>query len=272
MLLGPRQGGKSTLCQSLQPCLQINLADEETFLSYSKDPGRLKREILALPSSSQAQGVIFLDEIQRIQSLLNTIQTFVETYLREEIRQEALVKDIGSFARFLDFTAVVSGQWIHYSKLAQDTEVPKETVRHFFTLLEDTLLAFRLPSFQPPSKKPSRRVTQRDKIFLFDVGIRNALRKRWKLSSYRSEAEVEVDCVLEREHDFLLLEIKSGKIAYPQDARSLDLLEESLKKEALKKTVQKRLIYSGTSRQRFEKGTLALPYQDFFQELLDSNL
>ncbi|MEK7858043.1 MAG: hypothetical protein AAB320_02785, partial [Elusimicrobiota bacterium] len=44
LLLGPRQVGKSTLCRSLGPKYILNLADEGAFLSYSKDPGRLRRE------------------------------------------------------------------------------------------------------------------------------------------------------------------------------------------------------------------------------------
>ena len=74
LLLGPRQVGKSTLCQTLQPDLAINLADEETFLLYAKDPARLKREVLALKRS----GIVLIDEVQRIPSLLNTVQALLD--------------------------------------------------------------------------------------------------------------------------------------------------------------------------------------------------
>lgn len=72
LLLGPRQTGKSTLIRSLKPDLEINLADEETFYNYSSDPARIKREILRKKR-------IFIDEIQRLPSLLNTLQVIMDT-------------------------------------------------------------------------------------------------------------------------------------------------------------------------------------------------
>lgn len=71
LLLGPRQTGKSTLIRGLQPELEINLADEETFFAYSSDPGRLKKEI-------RGAKTIFVDEVQRLPGLLNTIQTILD--------------------------------------------------------------------------------------------------------------------------------------------------------------------------------------------------
>lgn len=71
LLLGPRQTGKSTLIRSLNPDFEINLADEETFYSYSSDPGRIKREILSKKK-------VFIDEIQRLPSLLNTLQVIMD--------------------------------------------------------------------------------------------------------------------------------------------------------------------------------------------------
>jgi hypothetical protein len=75
--------------------------------------------------------------------------TYTDVYLREEIRASAEVRDIGSYACFLDVAATMSGRWLNYSKLASDTEIPKETIRRYVSLLEDTLLVFRLPAFVP---------------------------------------------------------------------------------------------------------------------------
>src|SRR5262245_37666798 len=73
IILGPRQVGKSTLIQSLKPDLEINLVDEVSFLNYSSRPERFKQEI----EDSGARR-IFIDEIQRLPSLLNTIQVLVD--------------------------------------------------------------------------------------------------------------------------------------------------------------------------------------------------
>lgn len=71
LLLGPRQTGKSTLIRSLSPQLEINLADEETYVDFLRDPGLLKRRI-------RGASTVFIDEIQRIPSLLNTVQYILD--------------------------------------------------------------------------------------------------------------------------------------------------------------------------------------------------
>ena len=95
--------------------------------------------------------------------------TYGEVY-REEIQAEAATRNLGGYARFLDTIALASGQWLNYSKLSSDVEVPKETVRRFVQLLDDTLLAHRLPPFRP-ARSTSRRLVQRERVLLFDVGV-----------------------------------------------------------------------------------------------------
>ncbi len=368
LLLGPRQVGKSTLCRLLNPLRIIDLADEELFLAHAKDAGRIKRELAA----AKPPGLIVIDEIQRLPSMLNTIQslvddpsnafrfvltgssarklkrgganllpgriileymdpftyaevkgvfdlsralqvgmlpgiylggeeslatldTYAEVYLREEIRLEALARNLGDYARFLDTAAVLSGQWLNYSKISSDTEIPKETIRRYVSLLEDTLLMFRLPAFAP-RRKISRRLAQRDKFLLFDVGVRNALlgihrrpitadqrgsvfeqwlilqlnylnralRKGWRLSCYRTEGGAEVDLVIEREDDLLGIEIKSGRTVSRADTRGLASLAETVGRyKALKKWV----IYTGDRRQLLENGVCVLPYLEALEEL-----
>src|SRR5881409_393801 len=80
---------------------------------------------------------------------VEVLGTYGEVYLREEIQAEAATRNLGGYGRFLDTIALASGQWINYSKLSSDVEVPKETVRRFVQLLDDTLLAHRLPPFRP---------------------------------------------------------------------------------------------------------------------------
>ena len=75
LLLGPRQVGKSTLCTSMNPDLTINLADEETFRHHLTDPGLLKRIVQGMDRDAN---IVLVDEIQRIPTLLNTIQSLVD--------------------------------------------------------------------------------------------------------------------------------------------------------------------------------------------------
>jgi predicted AAA+ superfamily ATPase len=73
LLLGPRQTGKSTLVQSLEPELNINLAVEKTYIEFLRNPGELEQRIQRLQPKS-----VFIDEVQRIPSLLNTIQSIID--------------------------------------------------------------------------------------------------------------------------------------------------------------------------------------------------
>lgn len=71
LLIGPRQTGKSTLINEIKPDLSINLSDEETYISFLRDPGLLKKRI-------RQEKTIFIDEVQKIPSLLNTVQTLID--------------------------------------------------------------------------------------------------------------------------------------------------------------------------------------------------
>lgn len=77
LLLGPRQTGKSTLVSSLKPALSINLAHEATYLEFARNPRELEERLAALPPAERQQ-TIFIDEVQRLPSLLNTIQTLLD--------------------------------------------------------------------------------------------------------------------------------------------------------------------------------------------------
>jgi uncharacterized protein len=73
LLLGPRQTGKSTLMLDQKPDLHINLADEVEFLNHSANPDEI-RSLLSLSGAD----VVFIDEVQRLPSMLNTIQSIVD--------------------------------------------------------------------------------------------------------------------------------------------------------------------------------------------------
>ena len=223
------------------------------------------------------------------------LETYVEVYLREEIRAEGLARDIGAYARFLDVVAMISGQWLNYSKLSSDTEIAKETIRRYLSVLEDTLLIFRVPSFQPVSNI-SRRVSQRDKIFLFDVGVRNAilglhkgklskdqvgpifeqwvvlqviylnraLRKGWKIFSYLSAGGAEVDCVIQTQAEIYGIEIKSGRNVTWRQSKGLNSLAEIVGK---KWPYRKIIVYTGQIVQKLQDGTEILPVETFLERL-----
>ena len=73
LLLGPRQVGKSTLIQTLKPDLSINLSDESTYIEFASNPDEIHQRL-----SGNSYNTVFIDEIQRLPSLLNTIQVILD--------------------------------------------------------------------------------------------------------------------------------------------------------------------------------------------------
>jgi predicted AAA+ superfamily ATPase len=106
------------------------------------------------------------------------LSAYVGSYLRDEIQAEAKIRNIGSFARFLEAAAFSNGEMVNYSNIATDCGVSAPTVKEYFQILEDTLTGRFLPSFQ---KKPKRRVILAPKFYYFDIGLTNFLLKRGKI-------------------------------------------------------------------------------------------
>lgn len=103
------------------------------------------------------------------------LRSYADTYLREEIQAEALVRDLGGFARLLDLAAASSGRILNLQALCRDAAVGYETVRRYVQILEDTLVAYRIPAW---SGSDRARLVSHSKLFLFDTGVRNALLRR----------------------------------------------------------------------------------------------
>ena len=100
------------------------------------------------------------------------LSSYVNSYLKEEIQQEGLVRNIGGFAQFLDVAAYQDGEVLNYSNIARECHLPKRTVQSYYEILEDTLIGFRL---LPWRKSIRKRLTAHPKFYLFDTGITNAL-------------------------------------------------------------------------------------------------
>lgn len=99
------------------------------------------------------------------------LTAYVETYLNEEIKYEGLVRNIGSFANFLEVATLTAGQIINMSGLARDAGISRDTVRGYFSVFEDTLLGHWLPAYKPRAKIKE---VSKPKFYWFDPGVLNA--------------------------------------------------------------------------------------------------
>jgi predicted AAA+ superfamily ATPase len=105
------------------------------------------------------------------------LRTYAETYLREEIQSEALVRNLGGFARFLEVAAAQCGDILNYSAIGRDAALATRTVQEYYQILEDTLIGYRL---DPWRKSPRARLVAHPRFYLFDTGVTNALNHRLK--------------------------------------------------------------------------------------------
>jgi predicted AAA+ superfamily ATPase len=104
---------------------------------------------------------------------VDILEAYVHTYLQQEIQQEAHVRDLASYDRFLEVAAIMNGQVVNSSGLARDAGVARTTVTRFFSVLVDTLIGTWVPAWNPRLKV--KEVT-RPKFYFFDVGVVRALR------------------------------------------------------------------------------------------------
>ena len=215
------------------------------------------------------------------------LESYVSLYLQQEIKAEALTRNVQAFAEFLDVVALSNGQEINYERLASDCQVSVSTLKNYFQILEDTLVGFRISGYQKTKK---RKPTIRAKHYLFDLGVTNSLCKRQILSldgdavgpafehfiatelraylSYfndnrelcywRSTSQYEVDFVI---GDDIAVEVKSTKLGQEKHLTGLRALkEENLLSRYILVSMDERF-------RRTKDGIEIYPYADFLKDL-----
>jgi uncharacterized protein len=258
------------------------------------------------PFVPEELGVAFkLDEAMRWGSLplvlasedrADVLDAYVHMYLREEIQAEAIVRNLGGFARFLPVAALLHGQNLNVSSLARDAGVSRTTVQGYIEVLEDTLLAYRLPAFAPRLRV---REKKGPKLYWVDAGLvrgvkgnvgpvameeRGALFEGWVaglLRAYRDyrklfddwaywsgagSGSTEVDFVLRVGDRYVAVEAKA---AARLDGRALRGLRAFAALPGLARRV---VVYTGPARRRTEDGIDILPVAAFLEELESGEL
>lgn len=148
------------------------------------------------------------------QEKVETLKSYVSTYLQEEIQAEALVRRLDSFHRFLEAAAFCNGELINMSDVSREASVARKTVVEYYKILEDTLLGFFLPSWGHHLSR--KQLVEHGKFYFFDPGIVATLNKRLTAPLERANPlygrVFEHFCILEfmRVHDYKRTEHKVG--------------------------------------------------------------
>ena len=181
-----------------------------------------------------------------------TLTTYVEHYLEEEIRREALVRELGPFSVFLRLAAVESGRQVNVARLSQESGVPASTVKSYYQVLVDTFVGYWMTTYGARTRK---RLLTTPRFYFFDLGVRNAAAdltlpdrvpdelggallehlvaqeliaragyagRGHRVSFWRTSYGVEVDLVWETPREDVPIEVKWTARPRPVDARHLE--------------------------------------------------
>jgi predicted AAA+ superfamily ATPase len=223
---------------------------------------------------------------------IEELESYVSTYLREEIQAEALTRNIAAFARFLDVIALANGQEINYENLASDCAVSTSTLKNYVQILEDTLLGMKLPGY---TKTKKRKAISRAKHYLFDLGVTNILckrpeiklgselfgnafehfiilevrafnkyfRRRQTLSYWRSTSKQEVDLIV---GDDIAIEIKASTLVQDRHLRGIRCLKEE---NIFKRYI---VVSNDTTIRKTQDGVEILPWEEFLKDLWNEKI
>lgn len=217
---------------------------------------------------------------------------YIDVYLKEEIKEEALVRNLNAFQRFLEVAALTSGEMVNYNNIAQDCGVSATTVSAYFDILDDTLIGRRIPAY---TKSLKRRLVQAPRFYYFDVGIVNHLLHRKdlkrgtpeyghafehlivqeivahnhyrhseeRISYWRTYTGIEVDVVIGDAR--VAIEIKSSEEILPRHLKNLKIFGEEYHES-------RRIIVSLDVINRTEEGIECMYVKDFFQQLWEGRI
>ena len=227
----------------------------------------------------------------------STLRDYVETYLKEEIKGEALVKNLPGFTRFLEVAGLCHGQTVNISNIARDCQVPSQfIVKDFFSILEDTMLGFFLPAYSP---KIRIREKKHKKFYLTDPGLARAFKNNFGpiskeekgflfeglvaqlLRAYKEYNELydeifywspteakktKVDFLLKKDKEYVAIEVKSSEHVSSTDYKGLKAIQEL---PAVKKRI---VIYLGRHTRKTQEGILIWPFDVFCKHLQEDRI
>jgi predicted AAA+ superfamily ATPase len=217
------------------------------------------------------------------------LRSYAATYLREEVQQEGIARNVAAFARFLEAASLSQASVLNVATVARDCGVAAKVAHDWFGILEDLLVAVRVPVF---ARRAKRRMTAHPKFFLFDAGVYQAIRPRgpldppeqilgaaletlllqhlravndarglgWGIHTWRTQAGDEVDFVLYGERGLRAFEVQRSSHVRREDLRALRLFLADYP------TARACLAHPGTRRWH-ESGIEVVPLAELLREL-----
>lgn len=228
------------------------------------------------------------------------LRAYVDNYLKEEIQQEAVVRRLDKFFKFIDLAAQLNGETINFSKMGRQLSISDKTVADYFQILIDTMLVIRLPGWDRSIKK---QIIKSPKFYFFDCGVLNISSGDYNLGlkkatsrygrlfevliinefnrlnqynrldynlNYFSNGSSEVDLILSRgKEEPIAIEIKSAELVHAEDLSGLEIFSEDYPKAKLYCVCDvdkaRKLVLAN------KKEVLLLPYLEATDKILGIN-
>lgn len=219
------------------------------------------------------------------------LETYITNYLREEVLQEGLTRNLSQFARFLETASFSQGSIINMSEIAREVGIDRKLVSNYFDILEDLLISYRLPIF---TKRAKRRLVSHPKFYIFDPGVYRTIRPKgpldtpqeadgdgletiflvhlraindylrlgYKLYFWRTSNNLEVDFVVYGEKGLYAFEIKRSRSISRSDLRGLKAFKEDYP------MVQCYLFYGG-DHDEYHNDIKVIPFEKGLKQLID---
>lgn len=222
------------------------------------------------------------------------LQAYVVTYLKEEVQSEALTRNIGGFARFLEVAAIHNAQVTNMSNIARDAQVARQTVQGYFDVLVDTLVGSWLHAWK---LKRATKLVAHPKFYFFDAGVARALSGRvaypptseemgsiletyllheiraflsyterpYPLFFFRTPDGVEIDLLFESAGGMIALEIKASRTWRGEFNKGFRRIQAELD------SVRCIGVYTGDRRLQHD-GVAVYPYGEFLEAMWSEKL
>jgi len=217
------------------------------------------------------------------------LESYTQTYLREEVMQEGLTRNISAFSRFLEVASFSQASVLNMSEIAREASINRKVIEDYFSIVEDLLLAQRIPVF---TKRAKRKLITHSKFYFFDVGVYRAIRPKgpydsieeeegatfetlvyqelqainhyfhlqYNLYFWRTAAQVEVDFVLYGPKGIIGIEVKRSDYIDSKDLKGLRLFGSDYPEAKL-------FFFYGGKDRRYIDNISIIPIEEALREL-----
>jgi len=222
-----------------------------------------------------------------------SLRAYVRDYLKEEVFNEGLTRNIPAFSRFFDAMGYSHGELTNYSNIARECGVDSKTVKEYYQILVDTLLGTMVEPFK--KKKNRQTISKASKFYLFDVGIAGVITHReiheekgelfgkafehfilmemvahssyseleYEIDFWRTKSGMEVDFILGKGE--VAVEIKGSSRVDNRDLKSLSAFIEEY-------SPRKGFVVCNEKAKRVHGNVIVIPWRMFLDDLWEGKI